>query len=187
MSVTKNELRKEMKNRRNSIANRVRKNRLIFQRLKQLLLHFNVDSIFIYVSFGTETDTHEIIRQFIKSGKSVCIPYTDSGTMSVKTLHALPENFAADKQGNIECAAYLPDAEFKCDCAIVPMLAFNDGLYRLGYGGGYYDRFLRDFEGIKIGIAFDEQYNNDFTEEETDVGLDIIVSPERIFQRKEIL
>ena len=81
----------------------------------------------------------------------------------------------------------MPDAEFKCDCAIVPMLAFNDGLYRLGYGGGYYDRFLRDFEGIKIGIAFDEQYNNDFTEEETDVGLDIIVSPKRIFQRKEIL
>jgi len=59
---------------------------------------------------------------------------------------------------------------------IVPMLAFDKNNYRLGYGGGYYDRYLKDYDGLKIGLAFDEQYG-ELCIESFDMPLDIIITP----------
>jgi 5-formyltetrahydrofolate cyclo-ligase len=64
------------------------------------------------------------------------------------------------------------------DVILVPCTAFK-GKHRLGYGGGYYDRFLKDFQGLKIGIAFDEQ-EADFPVHSWDIPLDIIVTQTRV-------
>jgi 5-formyltetrahydrofolate cyclo-ligase len=64
----------------------------------------------------------------------------------------------------------------KPDIIIVPCLAFNKEKYRLGYGGGFYDRTLPNFpDALKIGVAYAEQ-ELDFTAEPHDVKLDLIVT-----------
>ena len=64
----------------------------------------------------------------------------------------------------------------KIDVIIVPLLAFDEKRKRLGYGGGYYDRYLKDFKGLKIGVGFEAQKNTDLPEEEHDIPLDIIIT-----------
>ncbi len=69
--------------------------------------------------------------------------------------------------------------------ALVPCLAFTADGRRLGRGGGYYDRFLAQHEGPKIGLAFDEQLAEDLPAETHDVSLDAIVTPTRTYRRIE--
>ena len=65
--------------------------------------------------------------------------------------------------------------------AIVPMLAVDEQGGRLGYGGGYYDRFFEENrEILKIGYAFDFQILDTVPTEETDIPLDIIVTDKQI-------
>ena len=62
-------------------------------------------------------------------------------------------------------------------CVIIPLLAFDPQLQRLGYGGGFYDRFLpRAPEALRIGIAFSEQMVDRLEPLETDIPLDYIVT-----------
>ena len=59
---------------------------------------------------------------------------------------------------------------------LVPMLAFNDTNHRLGYGRGYYDRYLSRKKIYKVGIAYQWQYSDSFCVQEHDVAMDIIVT-----------
>jgi 5-formyltetrahydrofolate cyclo-ligase len=54
---------------------------------------------------------------------------------------------------------------------IVPMLAFNERYYRLGYGKGYYDQYLSQHDSYKLGICFSMNLENELIEEEHDVKL----------------
>ncbi len=65
------------------------------------------------------------------------------------------------------------------DVYIIPLLAFNLSGYRIGYGGGYYDRYLNVNNGLKIGVAA-EYMLEDFNWDKHDIKLDIIVTPSRI-------
>lgn len=62
------------------------------------------------------------------------------------------------------------------DVLIVPIVAFDKGKNRIGYGKGYYDRYLQTFEGIKIGMAFEAQLTDYIPVEKFDVPLDYIVT-----------
>lgn len=70
------------------------------------------------------------------------------------------------------------------DAAIVPGVAFDERCWRLGYGGGYYDRLLPllPSECARIGFAFDEQILPTIPAEEHDVALDIVVTPTRVLR-----
>ena len=64
---------------------------------------------------------------------------------------------------------------------LVPMLAFDKRRFRIGYGGGFYDKFLENFNGIKIGIAFEVQKCDQIPEEKLDIKLDYIITENIIF------
>ncbi|RLF39548.1 MAG: 5-formyltetrahydrofolate cyclo-ligase, partial [Thermoplasmata archaeon] len=71
------------------------------------------------------------------------------------------------------------------DIIIVPGIAFDFRGYRIGYGKGFYDRFLRGADALKIGIAYDFQIVKQIPEDDGDVPVDIIVSEKRVlFCRK---
>ena len=113
----------------------------------------------------------------------VYVPYTYNGEMQAVKLKEETLTYEVDMQGNLygenERVQVLFDSPQVC---VVPLLAYNDKLYRLGYGGGYYDRYLSNHNTIKIGICYDEQYI-DFAQEQFDVPMDIIVTPTRILRR----
>ena len=65
---------------------------------------------------------------------------------------------------------------------IVPLVGFDENLHRLGYGGGYYDRFLKDMDVKKIGVAFEAQKTEYIETSEYDIKLDCIVTEEKIYE-----
>ena len=69
------------------------------------------------------------------------------------------------------------------DVLLVPLLAFDERGYRIGYGGGYYDRTLtqlkRSGDPLAVGLAFDEQQVPQVPIEETDIALDAVITPTR--------
>ena len=193
MSKSKADLRKIAKTDRNAIINRTEKNCKIREKVLNLLYERNVRTLFCYVSFGGEVDTIKLIREVF--GKiEVFVPYTYDGKMFPVRLDSPDRLFAVDKQGNVYRRGEPTDAlnilsvgvngRYCVDATIVPMLAFNDELYRLGYGGGYYDKFFAECDTEKIGVAFDEQKTIDLDAENYDIALDAIVTQSKILRRQ---
>ena len=124
--------------------------------------------------------------------KEIFVPYTFKENMTPVKLPNLDMIYKTDKLGNAEgienflSEATRFDAEAlrkNIDVTVVPMLAFNKDKFRLGYGGGYYDRYLFCRHTVKIGLAYDEQQNDEIEFEKHDVPLDVIVTPTRVIGR----
>ena len=67
---------------------------------------------------------------------------------------------------------------------IIPLVGFDASCNRIGYGAGFYDRTLINYQQIKIGLAFSEQQVSELQIEKHDQIMDIIVSDEMIYRRK---
>lgn len=185
MSNEKDELRKSFTKIRNEILFRDEKNCKIREKVLQLLSRKDCETVFSYVSIGNEVDTRLLIENMLSSGLKVFVPHTLKDEMFPTLLLDVDNLKKADKKGNIY------DNPLVANClrndypsvTIVPMLAFNSKLYRLGYGGGYYDRYLKNADTLKIGLAYDEQETNELIKEKHDEQLDCIVTPTRILWR----
>ncbi len=174
-----------MKAKRLAIINKQEKDAEIFKKVSAFLDSCSFVKIFSYVSMPAEVDTFKILEYYInkENGKyEVFIPKTVDGKMSLVRPRCAKLKIA-DKFGNVEGVEDLPVYEGKADVSIVPMLAFNESLYRLGYGGGYYDKFLSKNKTFSVGLAYDEQKCGDFMSESCDVPLDMIITPSMIYKR----
>lgn len=192
MSTNKENLRKIAKTKRCAVLNRSEKNCKIREKVIELLCEQNAESVFVYVSVDSEVDTRDIIAEaFVEF--DVFVPYTFDGKMVPVRLDSSARLYNVDKHGNVyrsgepNARDYLPigdSGKYRIDVTITPMLAFNDELYRLGYGGGYYDKFFASCDTVKIGVAYDEQKVDDFTPNEYDVALDAIVTQSAVLRRQ---
>ena len=130
-----------------------------------------------YLSFPHEFQTQELIEQALKDGKKVLIPKTyPKGRMDfvvydpqqlVKTSFGLLE-----PQGDLEVV----DAS-QIDLIHVPGLAFTTEGYRIGYGGGYYDRYLEHFSGHTLSTVYPCQIQ-DFISENHDIPVQEVLIDE---------
>ena len=131
-----------------------------------------------YLSFPHEFQTQELIEQALKDGKKVLIPKTyPKGRMDfvvydpqqlVKTAFGLLE-----PQGDLEVV----DAS-QIDLIHVPGLVFTTEGYRIGYGGGYYDRYLKHFPGHTLSTIYPCQIQ-DFSPENHDIPVQEVLIDER--------
>ena len=141
----------------------------------------NAKTVFCYVSFGTEAATHELIHSLLHEGKRVCVPKTyQSGRMDAVEIDGLGRL----KQGSLgvmepEDGKIVEKSDI--DIVIIPALCYDKLGYRLGYGKGFYDRYLEDFRGIKLGICPDECLVSDVHHDAHDVKADIIVTQSEVF------
>lgn len=189
--MDKNELRRQLKNIRSSVSDRQKKQIAIENRFLIYYEMAEFNQIFSYVSFGDEVDTKVIIKTISKNN-DVFVPYT-LGNKMIPIL--LPKNskLDVDKHGNLlefnkglkESYDEYRFADDKNCAIIIPMLGFNQDLFRIGYGGGYYDKYLSDSKARKIGLAFDEQFIPDLLIEKHDIPLDIIITPSKIYAKKQ--
>jgi len=67
---------------------------------------------------------------------------------------------------------------------LIPGLTFDQDGYRVGYGKGYYDRYLKDKIGIKVGVTYDELLVNELPQEDYDIKMDYIITPSKIIKIK---
>jgi 5-formyltetrahydrofolate cyclo-ligase len=139
-------------------------------------------TIGVYLSIHSEVDLTDFIEEALKNSLKLAAPVvvTDESHpllwRRLNTLSDLPKNVLGVREP-------LPSEEAvdKLDAVLVPGLLYNERGYRLGYGGGYYDRFLADSSAVSIGCFFSSQLSNDFREESHDVALQHILT-ERGFQ-----
>ncbi len=173
-------LRDEMKKKRLEDEFREERSDKIFNRFFAAEFLKDKESFFIYNSFGTEANTKKIITQLLKTGKLVFLPRVEGREMFAVQYSGEP--LVAGKYGIDE-----PRGEKSLKSAevcILPLLAADKQFYRLGYGGGFYDRYLSAATMLKVGICFDYQITDGVPHEEHDVLLDAIITDERVLIRR---
>lgn len=150
---------------------------------EQLLLHpfyKEAKTIATYLSFPHEFQTARLIEQAQKDGKTILIPKTyPHGKMDFVVYK--PEQLERNSFGLLE-----PQGDFtilepsQIDLIHVPGLAFNPSGYRIGYGGGYYDRYLSNYSGNSISTLYPCQIQN-FQHEHYDIPVEEVLIYERDF------
>ena len=115
---------------------------------------FAAKRVFVFCSTADEPDTSPIIAAALSFGKEVFLPRIEGEDMFLipyrkNSEMRLNQYGIKEPQG----AAYLG----KVDLAFVPLLGFDGARRRLGRGKGYYDRFLADFDGFSVALAFSAQ------------------------------
>lgn len=96
------------------------------------------ESFFVYLSYSSEAPTDKLISRLLKAGKTVYAPRVEGRDMEAVLFG---EDFTLSERGIREPVGQAYRG--KIDVAVLPLLAADERGGRLGYGGGYYDRFLR--------------------------------------------
>ncbi len=162
----------------------------ILEKVLGLEAYRRANLVHTYVSKENEVDTRALIGTCFAHGKRVAVPVVMPGT---KTLaHALindldqlvvgPWGLA---QPDPAAATWLPSVA-RIDLVVVPGLAFDRRGQRIGWGGGYYDRFLAQVQGVKIGLCYDSLVLDCIPGELHDVPVDMVVAETTIYQGESI-
>ena len=137
-------------------------------------------TIFIFISYGNEVHTHDLLKHFLIQGKSLAVPKI----LASKTMIATPFQQWDDLVPG-ELGILTPQGETAYsgdfDVVITPGLGFTTQGHRIGYGRGYYDRwFATHRTGHKIAICFEAQITDVLPVDESDVPVDMIVTENRV-------
>lgn len=139
------------------------------------------DVILLYASFGSEIDTWKPAQKLLDAGKVIAFPKCGkNGHMTFHTVSDL--SLLSDGMYGIrEPDSSLPQPELTAaSVCIVPGLAFTEKGERLGYGGGFYDRFLAAAPFIKTAaLAYDDMITDELPVSEHDLAVDMIITEER--------
>ncbi|NSW90638.1 MAG: 5-formyltetrahydrofolate cyclo-ligase [Firmicutes bacterium] len=186
-------IRQEILNLRGSLSSEEvnKKSRMIFNKLMTMEIYCNSKIIMCYMDFKNEVKTEGFIKTSLQKEKRIAVPLIDTdmnGKKGIVPCEIYNMDYELEKGilGILE-----PKKEFKrvlnpedIDLVIVPGIAFDLRKNRIGYGAGYYDRFLTSIrrDCLKIGVAFELQIVNEITAEAHDVPLDMIITEKRVIK-----
>ena len=158
---------------------------LIKEALLKLPQFLSARTVMFYVSFRSEVETHDMIREALVSGKTVVVPVTDMKNKRL-ALSRL-EDFDRDLEPGIWGIPEPPQEKIRpiayhdIDLVIAPGAAFSANGNRIGYGGGFYDRLLRESGKKACALAFEMQILSDIPNNpEQDVPVDYILTENRV-------
>jgi 5-formyltetrahydrofolate cyclo-ligase len=178
--MLKNELRKFILNELKNLDTDFKKinTQIIHNKLFATEVWNNAKNISITLSTELEIDTYAIIKKAWSQGKSVSVPVVNAPTKSMIFYRIFNfENLKRSKFGILEpdCTNELSEIQ-DFDLIVVPGVFFNTRKFRIGYGGGYYDRFLPKVKATKISLAYDFQVDEIFVEDKFDYPVDTIIT-----------
>jgi len=140
-------------------------------------------TVMVYVSYRGEVETHSLIKKLLKEGKRVCVPLCDSKncSMTARKITSFTE-LKNGAYGILEPDNNAPIIDkSEIDFVVVPGCAFSESGHRIGYGKGYYDRFLKDTNAITCGLCYDFSFTDELPYEETDIPLKLIITERGIY------
>ena len=132
--------------------------------------------VMFYVSFGNEIGTHVMIRETLAVGKRVCVPVMQGRDFVAGEITSFDDLDSKDSLGIPMPSVVKEVAKQDIDLVVTPVIAFDSQNHRIGYGNGCYDRFLRDYPGKKIGLAYRLQKVERIATDENDVALDLVIT-----------
>ncbi|MDD3459240.1 MAG: 5-formyltetrahydrofolate cyclo-ligase [Weeksellaceae bacterium] len=182
--MTKAEYRKKYLNKRAQIPEnqRLEFSRRIFEHLKNMPLNeLNYYHIFVPIENHHEINTWPIIHDLFKNGKKVIVPKTQ-GNQMLNCGIGPDTKFESGNFNVPEPVEYQTVPTELIEVVLIPMLICDRKGNRIGYGGGFYDRFLAHLKkgSLKIGLNFFAPIEEIIETEPTDVPLDYCITPEEI-------
>ncbi len=193
MSSDKNLLRQKMLNLRTSLGSEElsQKSLCIFRKLSSMDIYDKSKIIMCYMDIKNEVKTHDFINESLKIGKRIAIPSISQDINRQKFI--IPcEIYNIDKEVEKRTFGILePKDCYKrilnpkdIDMVIVPGVAFDLKKNRLGYGAGYYDRFLKNIKEncYKVGVGFEFQIVDEICTDDNDIKLDMIITEKRVIE-----
>lgn len=179
-------LRKEVLQKRNSLSNFqiARRSKLIQDKLIGSAEFIESKSIGVYLPVGSEVQTDHIIRNALELDKTVLLPRVIINELHffiVEKHDYYHDSFDVNKFGIKEPKKTNMKLDF-IDLLIVPGIVFDSRGYRIGYGYGYYDKFMAEKNFSRsIGLAYDFQVmKNPIPKFEFDKKIDILITDDRI-------
>lgn len=141
----------------------------------------NAKTIALTVSQKIEIDTLPIVKEAEKEGKRIVMPRAKKQRNMDFVPFTKETPMESSSFGLLEPAPHLAAIEKdRIDLVIVPGLAFSRDGYRIGFGGGYYDRFLEDYSGTKIALVLEEQKIPLWKPESFDIPMDALITQDGI-------
>lgn len=146
--------------------------------------YLQADAIYTYVSYNQEVVTHGLIEKALADGKKVAVPKVQGKEMEFYYISSL-DDLAVGYQKILEpVTKKLADPKLeKYPLMIQPGLAFDKQGNRIGYGGGFYDRYLAKYSQTfcKCALGFSFQLYEELETESFDISMDMVISPEGIY------
>lgn len=194
MMMLKAEIRNTMKMKRSSLTKdeRIEQSLAIHHKLQELEIYLECKELFSYLSFGTEVDTWALVEKHLANnhGKKLYLPRVEGHHLNfyeMKELHTLERSrFGVpepDESHHIPWTSAPMDTEVRV--MLMPGLAFDPVGNRIGYGAGYYDRYLQDHKEadfVKVAFAYDFQVMDYIVPGPYDIPVDYILTPKRIIK-----
>lgn len=181
IKAEKTEIRKKYKQLRSQIPSEKKSadDRAILNRLLSLEQYENCELLLTYVSTPQEVDTYSLIECALKQGKVVAVPVCDTSDYTI-------DFYQITSLKQLRPASYSlmePDpktsrkiVDFRNAVCVIPGFVFDMEGYRLGYGKGYYDRFLSGFKGSVVGVCYSSFLCNRLPHGYYDHPVDLLVT-----------
>lgn len=177
--MDKKELRKKYTKVRAEVENKEGKDRLIRKNLRELEIYKKAKSVFVFISYKSEVDTRGIIEDIVDDGKKLLVPLVKGKEMIAVEVKGI-DDLEPNKMGILEPKSGQEVTDV--DLTITPGLAFDKKGYRLGYGGGYYDKFFAKVDTIRMGIGYSDQYVESIVHEDYDKSLGYLLTEEGLIE-----
>ena len=182
VSIEKSALRKHLLERRDATSSELRDivSEKIHENLKKISSYTNSQNIACYFPIGSEIDTHNIMLGVLEQDKKMLLPKITENNMEfyiVPDLEKLEKGRfdimepkdSCKKAGNI-------------DCILIPTIGISKSGDRLGYGRGYYDKFLSSTNAMKISLTYSKQIIKSIPIDTHDIKIDLIITEDEIIK-----
>lgn len=176
----KKELRKKYLYIRKNISNKSLLDKIIYEKIIYDEFIKKSDVILIYVSKSDEVDTLNLIKYFLSIKKLVAVPKVKDASMEFYYINSLKDL----KLGTYNILEPITDTKvtnFSNAVCLTPGICFSKDLYRLGYGGGYYDRFFQKHSVYSIGLCYSSCLLDNLPIEKHDQKLQKIVTDDNCY------
>lgn len=152
----------------------------IYEKVINSKFYLEAKTVLCFVSTDIEVDTKRLMQKAFEDGKIVAVPkcLDKKGKMDffiIRGFDELRPSFFGLLEPDEEKTPRLTD--YNNSISILPGFAFDKNGYRIGYGKGYYDRFLQKYNGLKIGVCYNQCIAKDLPHGRYDVSADYIITP----------
>ena len=157
----------------------------IAEKLFDLQEYKNCKTVLAFVSKNIEINTEAIISKAFSDGKTVAVPRCnpEQGTMTfyiIKSREELERGYFGILEPKRDCPKL---NDFNKSICLVPGLSYDTRLYRVGFGKGYYDRFLTEYSGVSVGVCYSDCIAEKLPNDEFDRPVDILITDNRIYRK----
>ena len=152
----------------------------IQKKLKKINAFRDAQKIGVYYPIGSEILTQDIIQELFSNGKDVFLPKVIGENMEFRKI----TDFSSLEKGSFDIMEPKEDCEIdnELDVVLVPTVGISPSGVRLGYGHGFYDRYLAEHKSVTISLTMEKQIIKKIPKSEHDIMIDWIITEDRILE-----